>query len=85
MNLNENIAYKQQEDKQKFLNLALKMFQEQFNKNQDIQKQMNFIIILLKNIYAIGDVSEHAMLTPVVNAVGRKLTFRIFDRKSDLK
>nr|BAA93433.1 glutathione reductase [Physarum polycephalum] len=36
-------------------------------------------------IYAIGDVTGHVQLTPVAIAAGRRLTERLFNKKSDYK
>lgn len=39
----------------------------------------------IENIYALGDVTGHHMLTPVAIAAGRRLGRRLFNQESDLK
>jgi len=39
----------------------------------------------VKNIYAVGDVIGHALLTPVAIAAGRKLSERVFNNQHNSK
>lgn len=39
----------------------------------------------IKNIYAVGDVTGRAALTPVAIAAGRRLADRLFDKQADAK